>query len=147
MSAEARSASAYLAGCEPPPVPEGFSPEAAKIWRDVVSAKPVDWFDGGSLSLLSQYCRTMAQAERVAAELDSPMASEFSDVEREVRERRLVNLNGNCTTLATKLRITVQMKVHSESGMLSEKNKNKRDDNILGGKAVWPGAERLKAVS
>lgn len=146
MSAEARGASAYRAGSKAPVPPSGLSKEAAAIWNDVVSAKPIDWFDGGSLALLGQYCRTMAQAVRVAAELDCPHP-DFSIVDIEVRERRLVALNGNCTTMATKLRITVQMSLDSKSGMLNEKPEKKAEDNLLGGKAVWQDGGRLRAVS
>lgn len=147
IGAEARGASAYRSGSKAPEVPAGFSKEATAIWNEVVSAKPVDWFDGGSLRLLAQYCRTMVQAERVAREMDSPEVR-ADDRELEARERRLVALNGNCTTLATKLRITVQLTFDTRSGMLTEKTEKKSDDNLLGVKATWPGnGAKLRAVS
>ena len=54
MSAEARGASVFMTGGLLAAVPVGLSVEAAKIWQDVVSAKPADWFDAGSLLLLQQ---------------------------------------------------------------------------------------------
>lgn len=146
ISAEARGASVYRAGGKLPQAPANFSKEAADIWREVVSAKPVDWFDGGSLRLLRQFCRTMAQAERIAVELDAPEARMLSAVDIEVRERRLVALNGNCTTLATKLRITVQLAIGTKSGMITEGTDGSAEDELLGGKAVWSG-RRLRAVN
>jgi hypothetical protein len=141
MSAEARGASVYQAGGEAPSVPSELTPQEAAIWREVVDSKPVDWFDGGSLGLLRQYCSTMAQARLVAEHLRT-----CSWEDAVYLEKRLTVLNTSCTMLATKLRISVQNKFDTRSGMLTEKKK-KSDDNILGGNALWPGAGRLQAVS
>src|SRR5579864_7832422 len=70
MSAEARGAVSYRSGSRPPPPPKDLSPEAAKLWRAIVRAKPIGWFDAGSLPLLARYCRTAVRAERLADALD-----------------------------------------------------------------------------
>jgi hypothetical protein len=145
MSAEARGASAFRAGNRPPPPPENFSDAAAAIWREIVGSKPVDWFDGGSFGLLRQFCRTMAQAESVALQLAATETDEqkIDALERrivaqrlEALERRLIALNTCCTTLATKLRISVQAKISTRSGMLTEKADKDADDALLGGRAI-----------
>jgi hypothetical protein len=140
QSAEARGASAFRVGGKPPEVPAGFSPEAAEIWREIVDSKPVDWFDGGSLGLLRLYCRTLVQAERVAVEMESrPPTSDVAYL-----ERRLALLNGCCTTLGTKLRLTVQLQISTKSGKITEKPGHDNDDHLLGGKAIWKPGDKLQ---
>lgn len=136
MSAEARSASAFKSGGKPPPPPDGFAEAESKIWRKITRQKPLGWFDEGSLPILSQYCRTLVLAERTSAALmsmavDDPMAIEVG--------KHLVRLNGSVTTMATKLRLSVQGSVDRRSGMLAETNDDAGavSDNLLGGAAVW----------
>jgi hypothetical protein len=124
-------------------VPTEFSPEAAAIWREVVSSRPVDFFDGGSLRLLGQYCRQMAVADRLSAELDATAVS--SDT-MTGKIKRLAALSASCTTLATKLRISIQSAVHCQSGKISEKSTDEGQDDLLAGKAKWAEQPRLRAV-
>ena len=136
MSAEARSAAAHKSGGKPPTPPDGFGEAESKIWRAITRQKPLGWFDAGSLPLLGQYCRTVVLAERTAAGLmgmaiDDPMAIEVG--------KHLVRLNGSITTMATKLRLSVQGSVDRRAGMLAETNDEAASisDNLLGGAAVW----------
>ncbi len=134
-SAEGRAGAALRSGAVPPAAPLGLGVRAAEIWRAVVAAKPADWFDAGALPLLRQYCVTAAQAEAVdvvlsAADPADPLTGEI--------EKRLVKLNGSCTTLATKLRLSVQAAVDRRSGMLGERGPGEEAaaDPLLGGKVV-----------
>lgn len=136
MSAEARSAAAHKSGGKPPAPPDGFGEAESKIWRAITRQKPLGWFDAGSLPLLGQYCRTLVLAEKTAAGLmtmavDDPLAIEVG--------KHLVRLNGSVTTMATKLRLSVQGAVSSRSGMIVEINDDAAipGDNLLGGAAVW----------
>lgn len=141
MSPEARGAVSHGAGSRLPHAPKWLGADEAQLWREIIRSKPLGWFDPSSLHLLGQYCAVLAAAQRAAvrvAEVDGPFMSE--------RIKDLVRLNGNCTTLATKLRLTVQTTVDRKSGMLTEKNDEKAEDKLLGGKAVWAGA-KLRAVS
>lgn len=135
MSAEARSAAAHKSGGKPPSPPVGFGEAETKIWRDIVRQKPLGWFDAGSLPLLGQYCRTLVLAERTAVHL---MAMPVDDPDAVEVGKHLVRLNGSVTTIATKLRLSVQGMVSSRSGMLAETNElPDAGDNLLGGAAVW----------
>lgn len=63
--------------------------------------------------------------------VDDPLAIEVG--------KHLVRLNGSVTTMATKLRLSVQGAVSSRSGMIVEINDDAAipGDNLLGGAAVW----------
>lgn len=142
MSPEARSAAALRSGGKVPQVPRYFGELEAECWREIVRSKPVGWFDPSSLRLLSQYCYTIVAAQKAAirvSEADPAVVSELI--------KDLVRLNGNCTTLATKLRLTVQTQVDSKSGMIAETGGEEEasGNNLLGGNAVW-GSSRLKVV-
>lgn len=142
ISAEARSAGAYRAGGKPPAPPRDISPEAAKVWREIANGKPVGWFDAGSLVLLRQYCETTVEARRFAALL----AGEFDSLDDRIEVgKHIVRLNGNLTTMATKLRLSVQAAVDRRNRILDEDGAGaKAGDKLLGGKAVWGG--KLRAV-
>ena len=133
LSAEARSADLHRVGGNPPPVPADLSAEAAVVWREVTQAKPADWFDGAALGLLRQFCRTMARAERVATEVEARAVAD-DEKETKVLERRLVALNGSCTTLATKLRISVQNRIDRKSGVIDEKGDADADPYLAAGR-------------
>lgn len=135
MSAEARSAAAHKAGGKPPPPPPGFAEAESRIWQKIVRQKPIGWFDEGSLPILALYCRTLVLADRTASKLmslepDDPLGMELA--------KQLVRLGSSVTTMATKLRLSVQGSIDRRSGMLAETNNTVEvADNLLGGAAVW----------
>ncbi len=144
ISAEARGALSYRVGGRPPPAPKNLSREAAAIWRAIVRAKPLGWFDPGSLPLLARYCRTAVRAEQLADVLD---ATTVHDLGAADLEKRVVKLNGSLTTLATKLRLSVQGAVDRKSRLLDEAGAGGADDRLLGGTAIWrQKGSRLRAV-
>lgn len=50
------------------PLPlEHLSAAACAVWRDVVGAKPPDFFDRGSLGLLEAYCTALAEHRKIMA--------------------------------------------------------------------------------
>lgn len=142
MSAEGRSAAAFRAGGRSPPVPDGFDELSAKLWRDIVKTKPIGWFDAGSLSLLALYCRTMSSALRASERLAATAvdAPEFSYIRKQV-----VALNTTCTSLAVKLRLSVQNNVDRKSRMLDEtvEPSDDAEAGLLGGSAVWGGKQAV----
>lgn len=138
ISAEARAASAYAVGGRHPPPPKDLFPEEAKLWRDIVKAKPLGWFDAGSLPLLAQYCRSVPIAIKAAEEARGSVDKDAIS--------NLAKLNTSIAMLATKLRLSVQAAVDRRNRMLDEEGTGKKaDDTLLGGKAVW--GNRLRAVS
>ena len=144
MSAEARSAAAFRAGGgEYPPPPAGMSFREQEFWNAIVKSKPIDWFDPGSLPLLARYCVLTHQAEKLEEILRDTPTAEAGRV-----EARIIALNGNLVTIATKLRLSVQAAVDRHSRMLGEKGHGEddpKDDGLLGGNAAsWRG--NLRAV-
>lgn len=68
-------------------VPDDLTPAQAKIWRDVTSAKPVDWFDGASLHLLKSYCRVAVESSRIGQQI-----ADFDDLATDKGLRRYAAL-------------------------------------------------------
>jgi len=67
-SAEALTATITGLPQRPEP-PETFPERQKAIWRATVSSKTPDWWDGGSLPLLTAYCGAVHELELVNAHL------------------------------------------------------------------------------
>lgn len=134
-SAEGRAASAYRAGAKRPSPPAGLASEPAAEWRSIVAAKPLGWFDAGSLPLLETYCVTLARLRELHALLAETPPGEKGAA---FLEQRIMGLNGSCAMLATKLRLSVQAAVDRRSRMLDEAGEGEKAaaDPLLGGKVV-----------
>lgn len=140
ISAENRSGAAFRAGAayrEPP----GHLTKAAKaLWTEIVEARAVDYFAPGSFELLEQYCElTMLQRKTLrliakGKERDGMGRSYIS---------RAVELSHALSTLATKLRMSIQAGTKSDAGKINEKGTG-QGDRLLGGAAVW-ASDRTKA--
>jgi hypothetical protein len=112
-----------------PQPPEHLSDAAVKIWARVLSSKPANWFDEGSLPLLAQYCDLVAeQAEMVLRRRGLDQLKPVDGLERSELLKARVAINqsirgyaATSTTLATKLRLTVQNTIDRRSGILDEK--------------------------
>lgn len=128
ISAENRSASVFRAGGKHPEPPKGISPRAKRIWRDIVTSKPFDWFEAGSLVLLRSYCVIAADAQELEERsLEVGVRSEA--VMESLRRSALA-----MTTIATKLRLTVQSSLDRRSGQKDEKGPAKL--TLIGGRSV-----------
>jgi hypothetical protein len=135
ISAEAKAASIFRVGGQYPKPPSGFSGAKAKMWRDIVHSKPLDWFSAGSLLLLARYCEVMARAAQVSA-LVAQLPADADTAA--AAEKRLVALNTNAAVLATKLRLTVQDAVNRKDRKLDEAGQDGGDVHpLIGGKAEW----------
>jgi phage terminase small subunit len=134
-SPEERAASFYRAGKKPIEAPRVLSTRAKNIWRQIVTAKPVDWFDASMVGLLADHCETQCRLEEVWARLRRyPVGS------REGRELLvdLRTLRGNYAVSSKLLRLTVQAAVERRSTMAGEAAPDNRDDELVGGAAVRP---------
>src|SRR5215203_3159941 len=101
--ADAKAGAFYRAGTPAAP-PKALSGRARAIWKEIVAAKPLDWFDGGSLGLLADHCRTQARLEDCWRGLDRlPVGCE----EARLVMRELRVLNTNFATSSRLLRLTV----------------------------------------
>ena len=54
--------------------PSDLTPEQARIWQDVVDAKPVDWFSEDTAPLLTEYCRAAAMCQTLAIMVEAAIA-------------------------------------------------------------------------
>jgi hypothetical protein len=93
----------------PDPGP-GLSEAEADLWRHIVASLPADWFDAGSLPILTAYVRSVAVCELLAemiARLD-----DLADPEQFKRYAALLRLRDReshgMAYMATKLRLTQQ---------------------------------------
>lgn len=130
-SAEAVAAARFRAspaGRHPEP-PKGLSEDAASIWREVVECRPVDFFRPGALHLLETFCVTMAAFRENAALL-------AQDAQNDDVIARVSKLSGSLTTLATKLRISVQASTRPEDAISKESETQASTSSLLGGHAV-----------
>lgn len=92
-----------------PDAPYDLTDEQADEWRAVVNRMPADWFPRETHGMLTQYCRHVVTARRVAhlvaqaesaAELDVKMLDKLYGMQE--REGRAIS------SLATRMRVTQQ---------------------------------------
>lgn len=92
-----------------PEPPEELSDEQAEEWRAVVNRLPADWFPRETHGLLSQYCRHVVAARRVAQLIDAAEAAEQFDIEEYDRLLKMQEREGRAlSSLATRMRISQQ---------------------------------------
>lgn len=127
-----RAAAFYRAGKTAKAPPKDLSGRARLIWREIVSAKPVDWFDGGSLGLLADHCRTGARLEECWRRLDRyPVGS--SEARLVMIELR--TLRANYTTSSRLLRLTVSYGIERQAVKAGERAPDAHGDELIGGEA------------
>jgi hypothetical protein len=126
-SPEERAASFYRAGSKSPPPPRILSPRAKAVWREIVGAKPIDWFDGGNFGYLADHCEEQARLEEIWVELRKvvPGSPESSRLTGELKTVR-----GNLATSARHLRLTVQEAVQRAATKAGEKQASASNDEI-----------------
>jgi hypothetical protein len=137
ISHDARAAAFFRAGSAPPDPPKVLSTRAKSIWREIVGAKPVDWFDGGNFGYLADHCEEQARLEQIWVALRQvvPGTNESRNLTAELKTVR-----GNLATSARHLRLTVQETVADTAA------KTKERQTTLDNELVSPGA-RLKKVA
>lgn len=138
-SPEHRAASFYRAGKLAAP-DKAMSAEAKAIWRKIVSDKPIDWFDAGSLGLLRLYCETLASANRIAVDLAEVKTSSPG------YGRVMIQWRTQCSAaaqLARQLRLGVQHQVERQAAKAAEKAPEAQGEALIGGQA----AARFKVVA
>lgn len=89
--------------------PHDLTDEESEVWFSVVNRLPADWFPAETHPLLTQYCRSVIQARRVAELIERATA----DPELSVSAYdRLLKMQARCSAsiamLATKMRISQQ---------------------------------------
>jgi hypothetical protein len=134
ISAEARSAAAFLAGGERPMPPARIHAPAREIWSAIVADRPVDFFRPSHLGMLESFCQITVEQRRIVLCLAKTRVGTGDYVTmQKLAARNTIML----TTLASKLRISAQADVDGRSKKLEERGGGeKTNDRLLGGKAV-----------
>ncbi|WP_404861853.1 hypothetical protein [Georhizobium sp. MAB10] len=89
--------------------PHELNDEETEVWAAVVDSWPADWFSPSNVPLLTQYCRHVVQARRIAeliekATSDPELSVKDYDRLLKVQERE----SRTIASLATKMRISQQ---------------------------------------
>jgi hypothetical protein len=116
--------------------PGELTKEQAGIWNAVVAAEPADWFSGSTRPLLSQYCRHVLAARRLA-EMIAMLEAEIATKSAEQSERLAVMLSAAkafdrllkmqeresraIASLATKMRVTQQATTNHRGNKIETK--------------------------
>ncbi len=92
--------------------PPNLTEAQARIWRRVVGAKPVGYFDAATGPLLEAYCGAVASADVVSGMVDRFDMSEIAEPDGLRQFTRLLGVRDRLTrqilALARSLRLTVQ---------------------------------------
>jgi len=92
-----------------PEPPEELSDEQAGEWTAIVSRMPADWFPRETHGLLTQYCRHVAAARRIAQLIARTEASNEFDLGEYGELLKLQEREGRAiSSLATRMRLTQQ---------------------------------------
>ena len=98
---------------ERPKPPRDLTKAQAKIWNRVVKAMPVEWFGEETHDLLTQYCRHVVDADKVAKRIDDlPDDVVVTTLNKllKMQERESRGLS----SLATRMRISQQSTLDRE---------------------------------
>ena len=92
-----------------PEPPSDLTPEQADEWWAVVERMPADWFPRETHGLLTQYCRHVVTARRVAQLVQSEEGAEDLDITRLDQLYKMQEREGRAlSSLATRMRISQQ---------------------------------------
>jgi|SRR5215217_7067250 len=112
---------------ERPMPPFDFDNQEATIWSTIVNSMPADWFNTGSIPLLTQYVRHVVASRNIAQLIaDATSNSEEINVKLYIALLRAQKEESSAlSSLATKLRISNQSLInkrgnHKEVGAKSK---------------------------
>lgn len=101
------SASGQIVAINRPDPPTELTDEQAEEWRAIVSRLPGDWFPRETHGLLTQYCRHVIAARRVAQLIEAEEASDSLDLTKYDRLLAMQEREGRAmSSLATRMRIS-----------------------------------------
>lgn len=95
-----------------------LSAEECEVWAKVSATKPGDWWDAGSIPLLSQYCRATVQADLVGELVRKVGAAMLTDPDELGRYKELRKiqsaLSAEMNGLARAMRLTQQARYRAD---------------------------------
>jgi hypothetical protein len=139
-SAEERAAAFYRARKSPLAPPKRSSAQARAIFREIVEAKPADWFDGSQLQVLADHCEVQAQ---IIAVLRRLRRVEVGSGESKNIISDLKGLRAVVAVSARQLRLTVQAVVDRHATKAGERAPVAGRDPLIGGAAVRPNGAAM----
>jgi uncharacterized SAM-dependent methyltransferase len=98
-----------------PDAPYDLTDEQTDEWRAVVASLPADWFQRGNHALLSQYCREIVAARRVAQLIEQCVSGK--EIDRKELLELLKQQESSSRTIAALLR---SMRLTQQSIMRAE---------------------------
>ena len=133
MKQAGRKSAASLAVVQAIPIsflkpPADLSLEEAQVWASVVATKPSDWFDAGSVPMLSQYCRAVVQSELIAGLVESTGKAMMTDPDELLRYKELRKIQGSLSSemlaLARSMRLTQQSRYNAKNSDTASRKAN-----------------------
>lgn len=101
---------------ERPDAPYDLTDEQTEEWWAVVNRLPADWFPRETHGVLSQYCRHVVAARRVAQLVAACEAEADMDLDQYDKLLKMQEREGRAlSSLATRLRITQQATVSAKA--------------------------------
>jgi hypothetical protein len=98
-----------------PDAPYDLTDEQAQEWWAIVNRLPADWFPRETHGVLTQLCRHIVNARRVAQLIEVVLKAEKMDLgQYEALLKMQAKESGVIASLSTKLRITQQATVRAE---------------------------------
>jgi hypothetical protein len=89
--------------------PHDLTDEETEVWAAVVNSWPADWFSPGTVPILTQYCRHVVQARRVAELIEQATGDPKLSVKDYDRLLKIQDRESRAiSALATKMRISQQ---------------------------------------
>ena len=99
------------------------------VWKDIVGARPADFFAPGSLHLLEQFCAASV-AQRANMERLAIDPTDYEAIDRLTKVGNLLNAT------AQKLRLSIQSALRTESGKNDEREAKVEAPRLLGAGVV-----------
>ena len=101
------------------PPPESLTEAQAQVWRDVVDAKPVGYFDAPAGHLLALFCGAVCSSDRLSEMINALDLAEIGEPRVLRQFDRLLSMRDRqtrlMTSLARSLRLTVQATRRADS--------------------------------
>lgn len=99
-----------------PKPPRDVTPEQSDEWTAVVERMPADWFPRETHGLLTQYCRHVVAARRIAQLIVNVERAKSVDIDAYDKLLKMQEREGRAiSSLATRMRISHQATVRAES--------------------------------
>src|SRR5215212_9757776 len=108
-----------------PKAPADLTKEQTEVWREIINEMPADWFGPETAPMLSQYCRHIDAARKVALLIGQAEKGEQFAVEDYARLLKMQETESRAiASLATKMRLSQQSKYGARGADTAQRNAN-----------------------